>query len=46
MSKMKKQDKLTERDLNETGINNMPDREFKAMIIKIYSLDLRKEWRN
>ena len=38
---MKEQYKTTARDLNETEITNMPDREMKAMIIKI--VDLRKE---
>jgi len=35
MSQMKEQDKITARDLNEMEINNVPDREFKEMIIKI-----------
>ena len=29
---MKEQDKAMASDLRETGINNMPDREFKVMI--------------
>ena len=32
---MKKQDKSTARELNEMEICNMPEREFKVMIIKI-----------
>ena len=36
MSQMKKQDKITERELNEMEIsNNIPAGEFKVMIIKI-----------
>ena len=35
MSQMKAQDKITTRELNETEIRNMPDREFKVIIIKI-----------
>ena len=31
----KGQDKATARDLSKTDISNMPDREFKAMIIRI-----------
>ena len=32
---VKEQDKALARDLSETGISNMPDREFKAAITKI-----------
>ena len=32
---MKEQDKVVARNLNKTDISNMPDREFKVMIIKI-----------
>lgn len=39
MFQMKEQ--ITTRDLSEMEINNMPDREFKVIIIKI--LNLRKE---
>ena len=35
MSQMKEQDKITTKELNETEINNMPDREFKVMVIKV-----------
>ena len=31
---MKKEDKITIRDLSETDISNMPDAEFKAIIKK------------
>ena len=40
---MKEQGQTTARNLGETNTSNMPDREFKVMIIKI--LNLRKEWR-
>ena len=33
---MKEQGKAMSRDLSETNINNMPEREFKAMIIRIF----------
>lgn len=32
---MREQDKITERDLSEMEINNLPDGEFKVMFIKI-----------
>ena len=32
---MKEQDKATARDLSETDVSNMPQREFKATIIRI-----------
>ena len=32
---MKEQNKTTARELNETVISSMPDREFKVMVIKI-----------
>ena len=35
LSQMKQQGKATARDLSETGISNMPDREFKVGIMKI-----------
>ena len=35
MSQMKEQDKNTSRDLSETDISTIPDREFKVMIITI-----------
>ena len=35
MSHTRKQDKITARDQSKTEISNMPDREFKVIIIKI-----------
>ena len=35
ISHIKEKDKITARDPNEIGGNNMPDREFKVMVIKI-----------
>ena len=35
LSQMKEQNKVTARDLNETDINNMPDRDFKVIIIRV-----------
>ena len=35
MSQMKEQDKITARDLSKRESSNMPDREFKIIIIKI-----------
>ena len=35
MSQMKEQDNFTARDLSKMKISNMPDREFKVMVIKI-----------
>ena len=41
---MKKQNKVTARDLRETDISNMPDGEFKGMIIRILAgLEKRME---
>ena len=34
---MKEQDKATARDLSETDISNMPEGEFKAIIIRIFT---------
>lgn len=34
-SQMRKGEKALARDLSETDVSNMPDREFKVMIIKI-----------
>ena len=39
MSQMKEQDKVTARELNKTGISNMPDREFKVMVINKFTGD-------
>ena len=44
LSQVKEQDKATARDLNETDISNMPNGEFKAMIISILTgLEKRME---
>ena len=32
---MKEQEEITARKLKETKVNNMPDREFKVMVIKV-----------
>ena len=41
---MKEQDKAMARDLNGTGVNNMPNGEFKTMIIRIFTgLEKRME---
>lgn len=32
---MKQQDKTTTKELNEKDISNIPDKEFKVMVIKI-----------
>jgi len=42
MSQREERGKITARDLGETEVRNMPDKQFKVMIIKILSLDLRK----
>ena len=38
---MKVQDKISERDFNETEISNIPDKVFKVMVIKV----LNEFWR-
>ena len=35
MSQMKKQDKITEKGLNKIEINDMSNKEFKVMVLKI-----------
>ena len=37
MSQMKKEDKITAKELNETEIGDMCGREFKLMAIKIFT---------
>ena len=37
MFQMKEQDKITARNLGKTQISNMPDRQFKIMVIKIFT---------
>ena len=42
---MKEQDKVTTRDLSKRNVSNMPDREFKGMIIRILTgLEKRGEY--
>ena len=43
MSQIKNRTKITAGDLSKMEINNMPDREFKEMVIKALTLDLRQE---
>ena len=38
---MKKQDKTSEKELNEVEISNLPDKEFKVTIIKMFT-ELRR----
>ena len=46
MSQMKEQDNFTARDLSKMKISNMPDREFKVMVIKILTgFENGVEWR-
>ena len=42
MYKMKEQDKTPEKQLNEVEISNLPEKEFRIMIVKVIQ-DLRKE---
>ena len=41
MSHMKEQDKTPEKQLNEVEIDNLPEKEFRIMIVKMIQ-DLRK----
>ena len=41
---MTEQDNVTARDLSKTDKSNMPDREFKGMLIKILA-GLEKMWK-
>ena len=41
MYQMKEQDKILEKQLNEVEISNLPEKEFRIMIVKMI-LDLRK----
>ena len=45
MFQMKKQDKTTEEQLSEVEIGNLPEKEFRIMIVKMIQ-DLGKEWRH
>ena len=42
---MKEQDKTSEKQLNEVEIRNLPEEEFRKMIVKMIQ-DLEKEWRH
>ena len=35
MKKIKKQDKISEKELNKAGIHTLADKEFKAVILKM-----------
>lgn len=37
MSQIIEQDKITARQLNETEMTHLPDREFNVMVIKIFT---------
>ena len=41
ISQIKGQDKIPEKQLNEVGIGNLPEKEFRIMIVKMIQ-DLRK----
>ena len=42
---MKEQDKSLQEKLNEEEISNLPEKEFRVMIVKMIQ-DLEKEWRH
>ena len=44
MSQMQGQDKIPEKQLNEVEICNLPEKEFRIVIVKMMQ-DLEKEWR-
>ena len=44
MYQMKEQEKTPENQLNEVEIGNLPEKEFRIMIVKMIQ-DLEKEWR-
>ena len=44
MYQMKEQEKTPEKQLNEVEIGNLPEKEFRIMIVKKIQ-DLGKEWR-
>ena len=44
MHQMKEQDKTPEMQLNEVEIGNLPEKEFRIMIVKM-NQDFGKEWR-
>ena len=41
---MKEQDKTPEKQLNEVEIGNLPEKEFRIIIVKMIK-DLEKKWR-
>ena len=43
MSQMKGQDEIPEKQLNEVDIGNLPEKEFRIMIVKMIQ-DLGKKW--
>ena len=44
MDQMKEQDETPEKQLNEVEIDNLPEKEFRIMIVKMIQ-DLGNEWR-
>ena len=44
MYQMKEKDKIPGKQLNEVEIDNLPEKEFRIMIVKIIQ-DLEIEWR-
>ena len=44
MYQIKEQDKTPEKQLNEVEIGNLPEKDFRIMIMKM-TQDLEKEWR-
>ena len=44
MYQMKEQDKTSEKQLNEVEIGNLPEKEFRKMIVKMIRTS-EKEWR-
>ena len=44
MSQVKSQDKILVKQLNEAEIGNLPEKEFRILIVKMMQ-DLEKEWR-
>ena len=44
MSQMKSQDKIPVKQINEVEIGNLPEKEFRIVIVKMMQ-DLEKEWR-
>ena len=41
---MKEQDKTPEKQLNEVEIGNLPEKEFRIIVVKIIQ-DLKRKWR-